>query len=50
MDANAENEKVGKERDELREALGILEAELGTGARQYDSEDGTRPSRVKKRW
>ena len=26
----------------------ILEAQLGTGTRQYDSEDGTRPSRVKK--
>ena len=37
-----------KERDELREALTILEAHLGTGTRQYDSEDGTRPSRVKK--
>ena len=37
-----------KERDELREALDILEAHLGTGTRPYDSEDGTRPSRVKK--
>ena len=39
-----------KERDELREALDILEAHLGTGTRQYDSEDGTgtRPSCVKK--
>ena len=40
-----------KERDELREALDILEAHLeahlGTGTRQYDSEDGTRASRVK---
>ena len=34
-------------RDELREALSILEERLDTGARQYDSEDGTRPSRVK---
>ena len=37
-----------KERDELREALDILEAHLGTGTRQYDSEDGTQSSRVKK--
>ena len=37
-----------KERDELREALDIIEAHLGTSTRQYDSEDGTRPSRVKK--
>ena len=36
-----------KARDELREALDILEAQLGTGTRQYDSEDGTHPSRVK---
>ena len=36
-----------KERDELREALDILEAHLGTGTRPYDSEDGTHPSRVK---
>ena len=47
-DANAEKAKVEKERDELREALNILEAQLGTGTRQYDSEDGIRPSRVKK--
>ena len=37
-----------KERDELREALDMIESHLGTCARQYDSEDGTRPSRVKK--
>ena len=36
-----------KERDELREALDILEAHLGTGTRQCDSEDGTCASRVK---
>ena len=39
-----------KERDELAEALDILEAHLGTGTRQhheYASEDGTRASRVK---
>ena len=47
-DANAEKAKVEKERGGLREALDILEARLGTGTRQYDSEDGTRPSRVKK--
>ena len=43
-DANAEKAKGEKGRDELREALGILEEQLGTGTRQYDSEDGTRPS------
>ena len=37
-----------KERDELRAALDISEDHLGTGTRPYDSEDGTRPSRVKK--
>ena len=47
-DANAEKAKVEKERDELREALNILEEQLGTGTQQYDSEDGTRTSRVKK--
>ena len=36
-----------RERDELREALDLSEAHLGTGTRQYDSEDGTRPLRVK---
>ena len=40
-DANAEKAKVEKERDELREALNIFEEQLGTGTRQYDSEDGT---------
>ena len=37
-----------QERDELREALDIIEAHLGASTRQYDSEDGTRSSRVKK--
>ena len=37
-----------RERDELREALDILEETFGSGTRPYDSEDGTRPSRVKK--
>ena len=37
-----------QERDELREALDILEAHLGTRTSQYDSEDGTQSSRVKK--
>ena len=48
--ANSEKAKVEKERGELREAFNILEAHghLGTGTRQYDSEDGTRASRVKK--
>ena len=36
-----------KERDELRDVLNIREEQLGTGTQQYDSEDGTRPSRVK---
>ena len=40
--------KVEKERGELREALDLLEAHLGTGTRQCDSEDGARASRVKK--
>ena len=40
-DANAEKQKVEKERDELREALDIIEAHLGTSTRQYASEDGT---------
>ena len=41
-DANADKAKVEKERDEHREALmiNILEEQLGTGTRQYDSEDG----------
>ena len=37
-----------KERGELREALDLIESHLGARTRQYDSEDGTRPSRVKK--
>ena len=45
-EANAEKQKVERERDELREALDILEAHLGTGTRPYDSEDGTRSSCV----
>ena len=36
-----------KEREELRAALDMLEDHLGTVTRPYDSEDGTRPSRVK---
>ena len=49
-EANAEKQKVERERVELREALDILEDHLhvGTGTRPYDSEDGTRSSRVKK--
>ena len=47
-EANAEKQKVERERVELREALDILEDRLGTGTRPYDSEDGTRSSRVKK--
>ena len=47
-EANAEKQKVEREHGELREALGILEAHLGTGTQPYDSEDGTWPSRVKK--
>ena len=45
-EANAEKVKGENERDELKEALNILEAHLGVGMRPYDSEDGTRPSRV----
>ena len=37
-----------KEQNELREPLGILEERLCTGTRQYASEDGTRPSFLKK--
>ena len=44
--ASAEKVKVEKERGDLREALNIPEAHLGTGTRQYDSEDGTCASRV----
>ena len=36
-----------KERDALTRTLDILEDHLGTGMRPYDSEDGTRASRVK---
>ena len=46
-DASAKKAKVKKERGELREALVILEEQLGTGT-QYNPEDGTRPSRAKK--
>ena len=48
-EANAEKAKVEKERDELREALGVLEAHLGTGTRPYDSEDGFALSRRRER-
>ena len=37
-----------KGRGDLREALDIAEAHLGTGTRPCDFEDGTRPSRAKK--
>ena len=47
-EASAEKRKAEQGRDELREALDILEAHLGAGTRLYDSEDGTRSSRVKK--
>ena len=47
-EASAEKAKVEKGRDELRAALDLLEAHLGTGTRPYDSEDGTHPSRGKK--
>ena len=47
-EANAAKQKVEKDRDELREALETLEEHLGTGTRPYDSQDGTRSSRVKK--
>ena len=47
-EASAEKNKVEKRRFELREALDILETHLGTGTRPCGSEDGTRPSRVKK--
>ena len=46
-EANAEKEHVEKERGELGQAIDIFEAQLDTGTRQYDSEDGTRASRVK---
>jgi len=53
-DANGEkvNLKAEKDSDELGEALNVHEEQLSTitctGPRQYDSEDGTRPSRVNK--
>ena len=47
-EAIAEKAKVEKERGELREALDLLEAHLGTGMRQYGAEGGTRASHVKK--
>ena len=47
-EAHDERQEVEKERGELREALDIIEAHLGTCTRQCDSENGTRPSRVKK--
>ena len=47
-DDNAEKVKAEKALDELRGALDILEEQLGTGMRQYDSDDGTWPSHVKK--
>ena len=37
----AEKAKVDTECGELREALDILEGQLGTGTRQYGYEDGT---------
>ena len=43
-DANAENVNAEKERDEFKEALDVLEEQLGTWTQQHDSEDGTRPS------
>ena len=45
-EANAEKAMAETERAELREALDILEAHLSAGTPPYDSEDGTRPSRV----
>ena len=45
VEANAEKANVEKERGELRRALD--EDHLWTGTRPYDSEDGTRASRVK---
>ena len=46
-EAKAEKATVEHERGELRAALDILEDHLGTGMRPCDSENGTRPSRVK---
>ena len=47
-EAIAEKANAQNERGELSKALDLLEAHLGTGTRPYDSEDGTRPSCVKK--
>ena len=47
-EANAAKAQAERERDELREALDILEERFGSDMRPYDSEDGTRPSHVKK--
>ena len=47
-EANAGNAQTERERDEPRESLMILEDRLGSGTRSYDTEAGTRPSRVKK--
>ena len=47
-EAGAGKAQAERERGELREALEILEGQFGSGTRPYDSEDGTRSSRVKK--
>ena len=47
-EANPGKAQTERERDELREALEIMEGQFGSGTRPYDSEDGTRSSRVKK--
>ena len=47
-EANFKKANAEKGRGELRGGLDRLEAYLGTGTRPNDSEDGTRPSRVKK--
>jgi len=44
-EASAGKAQVERERDELREALEILEDKFGSGTRPYDSEDGDMPSR-----
>ena len=41
--SGAERQKVENECGELRGVLDFLDAHLGAGTRQYDSEDGTRP-------
>ena len=48
-EANAGKAQAERERAELEEALEILEDQSGLGTRPYASEDGTRPSRVKKK-